>query len=433
MALRQIESKLHFMPNAKIEISAVKNREDAMPIGIFGRFQRGMNMVAQGLFYNLLLAAALSSLAILYHHQKISLFELLMIIGVAVGFMGVVYMQRKQKRQFQALLRMVKEMEQHQNQLLMQLREVEQRLDIVEDGGVNLQEKHSRAASSYDIEDEMEHTDRGVHRLFATNQGDMRKPSELSRANEISDVLIEEMVDSAIRKEQIDIFLQPVYTMPQRKMVGYEVYSRIRTGRDKYIPASRYMPIVIRKDILPKLDKLQMAEIMKLLNKETNTKTLYFCNLSVGTLMDHEFMTGLIDQFRNNRPFARQIVFEIPAADLNRLKDYAVPLVNGLVRLGCRFCVDGWRLMDDDPTMLQKIEAHFVKSDISEFLDQNDPDLEDDIHRALETLASYGVGCIVKNIETEKALKDALDFDVKMAQGKLLAEPAPHDVARRAA
>ena len=47
----------------------------------------------------------------------------------------------------------------------------------------------------------------------------------------------------AIEANRIDLYLQPIVTLPDRKLRYYDASTRIRTGADAFMAASDYLPL----------------------------------------------------------------------------------------------------------------------------------------------------------------------------------------------
>ena len=73
------------------------------------------------------------------------------------------------------------------------------------------------------------------------------------------------MVRSAVRQEKIDMFVQPVMTLPQRRVKMIELFGRIRARSGIVLPAERYMKIAANDALQPMIDCRLLLGCLQLL------------------------------------------------------------------------------------------------------------------------------------------------------------------------
>ncbi len=69
---------------------------------------------------------------------------------------------------------------------------------------------------------------------------------------------IAELVANAVDADRIDLYLQPIVTLPQRKVRYYEAMSRLRTEDGDIVPAGDFIEIAESVGLMPKIDNLLM-------------------------------------------------------------------------------------------------------------------------------------------------------------------------------
>ncbi|MBU6476205.1 MAG: EAL domain-containing protein, partial [Alphaproteobacteria bacterium] len=75
------------------------------------------------------------------------------------------------------------------------------------------------------------------------------------------------LVQTATKQDRVDLFLQPVVGLPQRKVRFYEMLSRIRVQPDAYLPAGRYIGIARRQALIPIIDNLLLLRGLQIIRK----------------------------------------------------------------------------------------------------------------------------------------------------------------------
>ena len=78
---------------------------------------------------------------------------------------------------------------------------------------------------------------------------------------------IVELVDKAIEANRIDLYLQPIVTLPQRKVRHYEALSRLRTEDGEIVPAGDFIDTAESAGLMPKLDNLLLFRCVQLIRR----------------------------------------------------------------------------------------------------------------------------------------------------------------------
>ena len=75
------------------------------------------------------------------------------------------------------------------------------------------------------------------------------------------------LVRSAIDDQQIDLYLQPIVTLPQRKVRYYEAMSRLNAGNGELVPAGDFLPYAEAGALMPKLDSLSVLRCVQVVRR----------------------------------------------------------------------------------------------------------------------------------------------------------------------
>ena len=105
--------------------------------------------------------------------------------------------------------------------------------------------------------------------------------SDPSRRNEMI-----EIVRGAIEAGRVDLYLQPIVTLPQRKVRYYEAITRLRTEGNELLQPADFLHAAEAGGLMPKIDNLlvfrsvQVVRRLQLKNRDIGL----FCNISESTL-----------------------------------------------------------------------------------------------------------------------------------------------------
>ena len=110
---------------------------------------------------------------------------------------------------------------------------------------------------------------------------------------------------------RIDLYLQPIVTLPQRKVRYYEAMSRLNAGNGEIVAPCDFLPYAEAGSLLPKLDNLSVLRCVQVVRRLLlkNREIGLFCNLAAATLTDSGF-PQLLEFIEANRAIAPSLVFE---------------------------------------------------------------------------------------------------------------------------
>lgn len=249
--------------------------------------------------------------------------------------------------------------------------------------------------------------------------------------NMFSDTVVLELIRHAVRHDHLDVFAQPVVSLPQRKLRMYEIFARLRANAGTYIPAARYLDLAQKESLLPAIDNLLLLRGLQILRdrRADAAEVPYILNITGATLNDTGFMNDLVTFLAQHRRLAGQLVFELPLEDAESPSKTLDALLDGISRLGCRFSVDQVRKRRIDVARLRARNIRFLKLDAAWLLReaaQNGGPAR--IIRLKKQLDKSGIDLIVEKIENERQLTELLDFGIDFGQGFLFGKPDLHAV-----
>jgi len=247
------------------------------------------------------------------------------------------------------------------------------------------------------------------------------------KISELSDDLILDIVRDALRQSRVDLFLQPIVSLPQRKRRFFESFIHMRSADGALIAPDQYMGLAKEKDLGLAIDNMLLFRSIQLLQKaqQHNYSTAFFCNISPNTFSDRQFFSDFIEYLESNRELAPCIVFQLAQADLAAHAEDAAGDLQRLVDVGYRLCMNQVTDLNFDPKGLEAIGFQFVKMRIDRILNANSPYSAADIRAIKKELDDANVDLIIENVETEQALIEILDFNIDLGQGFLFGEPRP--------
>jgi cyclic-di-GMP phosphodiesterase TipF (flagellum assembly factor) len=235
-----------------------------------------------------------------------------------------------------------------------------------------------------------------------------------------------DLVREGLRENAVELALQPIVSLPQRKRRFFECFSRVRTRDGGVIVPEQYLEVAERHGLVTAIDNLLLFRCIQTLRRirKSNANVGFFLNISPNTLADRGFFRDFIQLMSQNIELAPALVFEFPQRALAQADDSLWRDLDRLAQMGFRFSIDQVTDLDLDAATLSgrhfrflKLEAARVTEAARSGLLGNDPKL------LKRTLDSYAIDLIVERIETEPMLLEVLDLHVDFGQGFLFGEP----------
>jgi cyclic-di-GMP phosphodiesterase TipF (flagellum assembly factor) len=239
---------------------------------------------------------------------------------------------------------------------------------------------------------------------------------------------ITDMIVSAVDANRIDLYLQPIVTLPQRKVRFYEAMSRLRAESGDIMPAADFIDFAEAAGLMPKIDNLllfrcvQVVRRLQLKNRDVGL----FCNVSAATLSDATYFQQFLDFMEANRALAPAMMFEFTQQAYRSFGPIEHESLSALAERGFRFSLDHVEDLRIEPRELADRAFKFIKVPAKLLLNP-EAGARSDIHPEdlADLMARNGVDLIAERIETESMVLDLLDYDVRFGQGFLFSPPRP--------
>lgn len=237
-----------------------------------------------------------------------------------------------------------------------------------------------------------------------------------------------ELVRKAVEDHCIDLYLQPIVTLPQRKVRYYEAISRLRMEDGEIVAATDFLPFAEAAGVLPKLDNLLLFRCVQVTRRlrMKNHDVGVFCNISPATLTDAAYFKQMLDFMEANRALAAALTFEFSQHDYRNFGPIEREGLGALAERGFRFSLDHITDLRMEPRELAENGIRFLKAPAKLLLNPA-TNGQSDIHPEdlADLLARSGIDLIAEHIESERMVVDLLDYDVRFGQGFLFSPPRP--------
>jgi cyclic-di-GMP phosphodiesterase TipF (flagellum assembly factor) len=243
-------------------------------------------------------------------------------------------------------------------------------------------------------------------------------------------------VRAALDAGRVDLYLQAVVSLPQRRTQYYESFSRLRDETGRVLMPAEFLSVAEPGGLVSAIDNLLLFRCVQIVRRLAgqDRKVGIFCNISLASLGDEDFFPPFMEFMGANRDLADSLIFELGQSAFNARGSIEARNMAKLADLGFRFSLDKVSDFGLDFQDLARADVGFVKIAANLLIEQ----LEDDDGRL--TLRSipeleaadfaalarrHGVELVAEKVESERQVVDILDLDIGLGQGHLFGEPRP--------
>ncbi len=234
------------------------------------------------------------------------------------------------------------------------------------------------------------------------------------------------VLNDAIEGGRIDLYLQPIVTLPERKLRYYEGFTRVRTTDDEIVMPRDYLPVAENAGVMPIVDNVLLVKSVQLLRKLRPDSRVrgVFCNISVQSLLDRDFFPELVEFMEENSGLSESLVFEVSQPAILALTRGELAALDTLGALGYGFSLDHVGDLDIDFAGLRDRAFRFVKIDSTTFLHgMKEKGAALPASDMKSYLDGFDLKLIIEKVEDEADVAKLLDYGIELAQGYLFGEP----------
>jgi cyclic-di-GMP phosphodiesterase TipF (flagellum assembly factor) len=234
-------------------------------------------------------------------------------------------------------------------------------------------------------------------------------------------------IRSAIDANRVDLYLQPMVTLPQRKIRYYEALSRLRSDKGDVVLATDFLGPADAHGLMSKIDNLVIFRCVQVIRRlqAKNREIGLFCNVSAATLTDGSVFPQLLEFLEENRTIAPSVVFEFPQSAVIAAGPIELESLAALAERGYRFSLDNVTDLRFEPRELLTRGFRFVKVRADVLLKRVAVPSDIDPADLADLLGRFGIDLIAERVESEGMVVDLLDCGVRFGQGFVFSPPRP--------
>ena len=228
-------------------------------------------------------------------------------------------------------------------------------------------------------------------------------------------------VVEAIEREQIEVHLQVIVGLPQRKPRLYDAQPRLKVRDGQLLTPSDYRMAAGALGRLEGLDALHFQRCVQIVRRLSvkNRDLMLICNLSLRSLSATILVEEAIRALSSTPMLSGQLIFGFSQAAIQSMGRSEADCLARLAAAGYRFVLDSAADLRLDAKTLAGKGFRFVRVAASSLLGEAPAGGEIHVADLSGLLARSGIDLIADGVASEAMVVDLLDFDLPLAQGSL--------------
>lgn len=232
-------------------------------------------------------------------------------------------------------------------------------------------------------------------------------------------------IDRSIAEEGIELLMQPIVSLPQRRVKFYEATPHLRDGADGVIGLPQILPVADASGRRVAFDLAVLRRVFSITRRllARSRDLVVFCRIDLATARDDEALVSLL---QGNQDMGGHLVLTLGQSSARALGAAGFARLSRLVDLGFSFAVNDISDLRLDSRNLFDTGVRFVKIPAAMLLSDG-VRAPSEIHPndLARMMSRNGVQLIVENVDLEKTVPEVLDLDIRFGQGNAFSPPRP--------
>jgi cyclic-di-GMP phosphodiesterase TipF (flagellum assembly factor) len=233
-------------------------------------------------------------------------------------------------------------------------------------------------------------------------------------------------VRECVREGKIDLALQPIVSLPQRKPRFYECLAQLRLADKHALEARSAIPVIEAAGVAEEFDLAVLGQALSIAQRlgSRNSQLKLFVNLSHQSLLSQSFVDSVTERLKAAGAVTRHLVLEIRQACWEEASPLEKEALLTFREAGCCLSMDHVRRLEFDIPALAQSGFRYLKLPADLVLSLHElyrGDIHPDDFPAY--CARKDITLIAEHIEQEPVLREVLEYDIHYAQGYLFGRP----------
>jgi cyclic-di-GMP phosphodiesterase TipF (flagellum assembly factor) len=234
----------------------------------------------------------------------------------------------------------------------------------------------------------------------------------------------EDAVVEDLEAGRLELWLQPIVTLPQRRLRLYAAQPQLRDRNGQPLSADALRPILARRRRLERLDAFALSQALLVAAHlaSRNRDTAVALQLSRESIASGPFLEGAERRLAGDRAAASRLVLAFDHAEIEAASAQEAAALGRLRGLGAGLALTTVPSLDQDWASLARRGFGHAMLEAGKILG---PRPHATTAFLVAEAARAGVALVATGIERERQVPDLLDFEVPFAMGDAIAPARP--------
>lgn len=244
-------------------------------------------------------------------------------------------------------------------------------------------------------------------------------------------VAMESNLRTAIDQNELLLYYQPVYSLKNNKVHGFEALIRWNSSVYGMVAPSAFIPLAEESGLIIPIGKwvLQNAcEYISRLNASRKEKLTISVNISVYQLVQESFVEDVLQILKENNLDAELLSLEITESILMEDMETNLKKIDTLKKHGIKISLDDFGTGYSSLTYLKRLPISILKLDKAFIDDMVFNQVDNNIVKSIIIMANIlNLTVIAEGVEEKDQYDCLADFGCDMIQGYYISRPLPED------
>lgn len=242
---------------------------------------------------------------------------------------------------------------------------------------------------------------------------------------------MERLITAAMAEDRIEVFYQPIYSIPERRVTGAEALVRIRDNEGRVVSPALFIPIAENNGMILRLGKMIFEHVCRFIKAHPLDElglTNIDVNLSVVQCAYTDLAMDYMDIMRRYGIDPRQINLEITESASINEKNLLLANMDRLINFGVSFALDdfgtGQSNLDyimDMPVAVAKFDREMTQA---YFANEKARQV---MNATVRMIHDMGLMVVSEGVETAEEFRIIESLGIEFVQGYYFSKPLPED------
>lgn len=247
---------------------------------------------------------------------------------------------------------------------------------------------------------------------------------------------VEEIVKSALSKNNFYMVYQPQYSVNDKTLRGFEALIRLRDDEGNRVPPSDFIPVIEKTGIILDVDDYVIRNTIKQFKEviDINPNIVVSINVSANHICDSKFASFVGGVLKENKFPSHNLEIEITEYSYVTSKELAVTTISELKHMGVKIALDDFGTGYSSLSMFSSVPLDIIKIDkslIDDIIDDKDKKLL--VEQIINIGHMFNCKVLSEGIENDQQLEALRSFDCDYIQGYYWGKPVDIESAKEVA